>query len=383
MAQEITEGKAIINIPEDNILSKKASVFYNPVMKLNRDLSITAIKAYYDLNLYNKNNNDDNKSSNEDEDNKDNNCNDELSNKSLLIADPLAGSGVRAIRFFKELPSNIIKKIYVNDLKQDFKEVFLNNAKSSSIKEEELSNFIITSKDANMFLLENKNFDYIDIDPFGSPNPFLDSAIKKIRFNGLLAVTATDTAPLCGTYPRACLRKYWAKPLHNHLMHEVGLRILIRKCQLIGAQFEKALIPLFSYSKDHYFRVFFIVKKGKKKVDEIILKHDFYEGAGPMWLGSLSNNYFVEEMIKQTKDEKIKDFLSLILSETRINNIGFIDLHTIAKELKMSGPLSNEEAIKFLRSKGVMVSKTHFLSTGLKVSISHEEAIDLFRKNKE
>ena len=37
-------------------------------------------------------------------------------------------------------------------------------------------------------------FDYIDIDPFGSPNPFLAAAIGRITRNGIVAVTATDTA---------------------------------------------------------------------------------------------------------------------------------------------------------------------------------------------
>ncbi|MCU0373510.1 MAG: ATP-binding protein, partial [Ignavibacteria bacterium] len=41
-------------------------------------------------------------------------------------------------------------------------------------------------------------FDYIDIDPFGSPCPFLDAAIKRLSRGGILAVTATDTSALAG-----------------------------------------------------------------------------------------------------------------------------------------------------------------------------------------
>ena len=47
-------------------------------------------------------------------------------------------------------------------------------------------------------------------------------------------------------------------------MHETGIRILIRKIQLIGAQYNKALTPIFSYSKEHYFRVFLKCEKGKE-----------------------------------------------------------------------------------------------------------------------
>ena len=70
------------------------------------------------------------------------------------------------------------------------------------------------------------------------------------------------------------------------MMHETGLRILIRKVQLIGMQYEKALFPIFSYLKDHYFRVFFRCIKGKKICDEIAEKHGMLNDAGPLWLCS-------------------------------------------------------------------------------------------------
>jgi len=124
---------------------------------------------------------------------------------------------------------------------------------------------IIKNQDANLFLLNSTGFDYIDIDPFGTPNPFLDSAVKRISRDGILAVTSTDTAALTGTYPKATLRKYWAYSKKDEMMHETGLRILIRKIQLIAAQYDKALVPIFSYFKDHYYRIFFNSVKGKKR----------------------------------------------------------------------------------------------------------------------
>ena len=44
-------------------------------------------------------------------------------------------------------------------------------------------------------------------------------------------------------------------------MHEIGLRILIRRVQLAGSVYDKALIPILSYSKEHYMRVFFKCEK--------------------------------------------------------------------------------------------------------------------------
>ena len=210
--RSITESSTTI-LASTGTISKQLEIFYNPVMKFNRDISILLLNAL---------------------------------NKKMQIADPLAGSGIRSIRFIKELNKGIITSIAINDSSTNAVRAIKKNVKLNKIKNK---NIVISNKDANEFLLSSKGFDYIDIDPFGSPNPFLDAAVKRLARDGILAVTATDTAPLAGTYPNACKRKYWAIPLRNHLMHEVGIRILIRKVQLIGIQYDKALIPIFSCSK--------------------------------------------------------------------------------------------------------------------------------------
>jgi len=116
-----------------------------------------------------------------------------------------------------------------------FSDVKNNKTKNKNFNEK----ISVYNEDANLFFLNSTGFDYIDIDPFGTSNPYLDSAIKRISRNGILAVTNTDTAALSGTFPKTCMRKYWAMPKRDYMMHETGLRILIRKIQLIGMQYEK------------------------------------------------------------------------------------------------------------------------------------------------
>jgi tRNA (guanine26-N2/guanine27-N2)-dimethyltransferase len=232
--KRLSEGKAIFFASTGKI-SKELNVFYNPIMKLNRDISILL------LNSVNK--------------------------KDMQIADILAGSGIRSIRFKKELKKGKIKSIHANDINKKAFDIIKKNTKLNKIK------IPIHNKDANQFLLESNGFDYIDIDPFGSPNPFLNSAIVRLSRNGILAVTSTDTSALAGSHELACKRKYWAKPLKNELMHEIGTRILIRKIQLIGAQFEKALIPIFTHASDHYYRVYFVCKKSKQEIDKLQKQH--------------------------------------------------------------------------------------------------------------
>ena len=235
----IFEQSTKLEISEKSKISKELEVFYNPVMKLNRDVSVLLLNSVPD--------------------------------KNMQIALPLAGSGIRGIRFLKELKKNKIKNISFNDyssLAHIKKNLELNKlAKDKRIK--------LFDKDANLFMLESFGFDYIDIDPFGTPNPFLDNSLVRLSRGGILAVTATDTSALSGSHPTACLRKYWAKPMRNELMHEVGIRILIRKVQLIGAQNDKALTPIFSFSKDHYFRLFFRCEKGKQKLEKLFKEHKY------------------------------------------------------------------------------------------------------------
>ncbi len=340
----INEGKAKIYIKLDKVVSKKMGTFYNPAMKFNRDISVLL------LNSINK--------------------------KDMQIALPLAGSGVRGIRFFKELGKGKIKSISLNDISEDAVKSIKKNLLLNKIKSKKIT---ISCKDANLFLLETCGFDYIDVDPFGSPNFLLNSVVVRLSRGSILAVTATDTAALTGTYKNVCQRKYWAKPLRNELMHEIGLRILIRKIQLIGAQFEKALFPIFSYSKEHYFRFFFRCEKSKEKVDEIIEQHGMFENSGPMWLGRLWDTKLVSLMEKDNTIEENGKILKLIKDESKINTIGFYDITRLSEKYKIKSLPKKNDLIKKIRSKGFKAAETHFRENSVRSDISEKELVRLIK----
>ena len=295
----INEGSINLKIPKAEKISKEMDVFYNPVMGLNRDISILL------LNSINKEN--------------------------MQIADPLAATGVRSIRFLKELSKNKIKNIYINDYNKDAISLIKQNLALNKIQYKN-KKIIIKNQDANLFLLNSNGFDYVDIDPFGAPIQFLDSACKRLARDGILAVTATDTSALCGTSPKACLRKYWSVPKKSAIMHETGLRILIRKAQLIAAQYDKALFPIFSYSKEHYMRAFLKNNKGKNKVDRILKQHGYFNNAGPLWLGKLWDKKLTNSIYKNAlknrifkNNRELVNFLYIIKEESKINAAGFYD----------------------------------------------------------
>ena len=148
MYKQIKEGKAIVKVFDASKITRDMPVFYNPVMKLNRDISVLVLKN--------------------------------ISNKKMQIGLPLSGTGVRGVRFLKELAQSKIKEVCFNDVNPKAVKIIKENLKTNKVKGK------VFCKDANMFLLESQGFDYIDIDPFGSPNFLLDSAVKRLSRNGIL-----------------------------------------------------------------------------------------------------------------------------------------------------------------------------------------------------
>ena len=174
--------KVNVSLPKEDVNSK-LEVFYNPLMKSNRDISILLLNS--------------------------------IDREKMKIALPLAGSGIRGIRFLKELNEGKLDLLLINDKKEDFPKNFQKNLDLNNIKTDKVE---CRSDDAVNFILTQHRgewcgyFDYIDIDPFGSPNPFLSAAVARINRGGVIAITATDTAALSGTYPKVTQRKYWANP---------------------------------------------------------------------------------------------------------------------------------------------------------------------------
>lgn len=70
-------------------------------------------------------------------------------------------------------------------------------------------------------LPEQKWYDAIDLDPYGCPSRFLDSAVQVARDGGLLLVTCTDMAILAGNSPESCYAKYGAVSIRNPACHEM------------------------------------------------------------------------------------------------------------------------------------------------------------------
>lgn len=363
----VEEGLTKIQFPEFDKISSDAPVFYNPHMELNRDISILALQTFQ-----------------------------KQEDRDINICDLFGGSGIRGVRYKNEIDG--VGHVFINDISETANEYERHNVELNNLKDIE-----IFQHDASMFLrMHRGEFDVIDIDPFGTPSPFLDSAGYCSRRNSLLCVTATDTSALCGTYKEPCIRKYNAKPYKSEYCHETGIRILAGFVALTLAKYSKSIEVKLSHSTEHYMRSYIEVKKGSKKSDECLknigyishCKHCLYREenkglatstpdicpecgekliqAGPLWLGEIQNEEFISKMIEESENKKLntKEDVLKLLESCRIeakSPATFYDVHKICKILKISAP-KLDLVFGNLEKEGFEAVKTHFNPLGIKTN---------------
>ncbi len=263
----ITEGETKIKVFEARVPSKRMPVFYNPEKEFDRTLSVEFVRK--------------------------------LRPKNAL--DLLAASGARGLRLMKEAGV----KVTFNDLNSKAVRLIRENLRLNNLKA------TVHNKNASRLLYDLGEFwDFIDLDPFGTPNPYLDAAIKYTARHGILAVTATDTAALVGVKKEAGRRKYQASLFRHPFMKETGLRLLIRHVIERGAELELAMKPVMAHYTRHYFRAYFKKDLGARKCDELLddIKYIYYDAKtgyrgfeqkgkeiGPVYTGSINSMSVVPE----------------------------------------------------------------------------------------
>jgi len=372
---EVKEGLARLKVPLTGRIYD-SPVFYNPVMRLNRDISVLAVKT--------------------------------LSPRRVL--DAFSATGVRGMRYALETP---VEEVWLNDLNEDAFNLILQNIELNfgmrPVAEGDSAGVdlgkvrvLVRRSDANALMSSMfRYFDFVDLDPFGSPAPFLDSALRSVRRRGFLGITATDTGVLCGAYRNACRRKYLAEPLRGELCHEVGLRILTGTVVRYAAKYDLGVKVLLAYYREHYFRLFVEVMNGARKADESLSmlgylwqeesgKFEYSWGflpgkpgvAGPLWLGPLKNDTFLQSLHELSLehplgDPKTIEFLTLLGSELDVPF--YYDTHALARRTGMGIP-KLQFLIDELTDRGYRTTRTHFSPTSIKTEASFEEVFSALRK---
>lgn len=359
MAKSVKEGKAAVSAPGD--------VFYNPKMSKLRDISVLFLKAA-------------------------------VGRKARLL-DCTAATGVRAIRYALEAG---IGDATLLDISAEAARAARDNVKRNGLKLKvvngSIQEFANTRDDA---------FEVIDLDPFGTPVPYVHDLLKLSKDGTLFMITATDTATLCGAEEKACEKLYGSKPAHNELCHETGVRILLNYVAREAAQFNFGMEPALSIADMHYMRVFVFLRRGADRAVQSVRSSGF--GAccpnchsfsfakgivpkvatkcancgkdtlpfGPLWLGELHDKRVVARMLELGKGHA--DATRLLESVNgELETPFFYNLSKITEYLRM-GSVPLDTVIGELAKKH-RVSKTHFSPNCIKTDASVKEVIASVKK---
>lgn len=357
---EITEGGTRLIVPPDFSTSgpgtRKGRPFFNQQMAFSRDISVLLLDALH----------------------------------VSTVLDGMAGTGARGVRLANEASGDF--QVTVNDLNRHSFEYIVEN-----IELNHLNNCRPTNEDIRC-LTARKFYDYVDLDPFGSPAPYTTSAIQGCKRGGVLAVTATDTALLAGAHAKKCRRRYGATPCRCSFCHEVGLRILVGFIAREAAKLDRGISPLLCYFADHYFRVYVRIKKGAKKADRSLAQLGFIyyddqsgrrefrkgwseEAVGPLWGGTLKDQGMLEDMeVSSDLAEGVRCEKYLSIWKEELDVPFHYDTDEIASLMKGSPP-KLDEILARLNEHG-RASRAHYSPTSFKTDIEFEDMMsylaDLF-----
>ncbi len=353
--EKIKEGEVEIEVPEGRIYDK--DVFYNPKMKFDRNLSVAVASV----------------------------------TKPEKACDALSASGVRGIRYKKE---GEVPEVWLNDANEQAANLIQKNLKINNLNCE-------TRKMDAAVLLREEKFDFIDLDPFGSPAEFLDAAASSIRKDGFLSITATDTSSFFGTYPRVSRRRYGRKSMNTDYNKELGLRILVSSIIESLGRYKKTFYPKICYSREHYARIFGEVIKGATEVQENFrnfghISHCFSCGwrkdmlaekcpnCGKrteyvkVYMDKLNNENFCEKTMKEGRKRRFYGEGKFVEKLKNDQEIPYhYDIHYIAK--KQGFNLKKmERIIEMLEGQGFKTTRSIYSPTAVKTEAEFKDVVRVF-----
>jgi len=364
----VREGHVELEVPEQSEDGVGDSVFYNPRMELNRDLTIATLRAYRES------------------------ARDTPPVSSYL--DAMAASGIRGAR-----AASAGFEVTLSDVDSDALERCRETLERNALEGE------CCHRNANSLLQERERyFDVVDLDPYGTPMPFADAAFSNTA--DLVCVTATDTAPLCGAHFESGKRKYSCVPRNTEYHAEMGLRVLLSALARTASRYDVAITPILSHVSDHYVRTYLDIERGASVANDALeelgfvyhcpecLSRELDSGlvsdppercsacggtellpAGPVWLGATHDRGFVGDVREQVTNEmgtakRARSVLSTLESE--LHEPMHYDQHKLSKRWNATA-IAMDDFLEGLREAGVDASRTHYGGTTLKTTASVEQ----------
>lgn len=351
---------------ESITFSVSGSIFYNPDMRMCRSISSLALGAI---------------------------------EGSLEVVDAFCASGIRGIRYATE--NENVSSLKFIDIERKAISLAKKNSKVNSLK----SDAVVGNISKVAF---EHDADFLEIDPFGTPSPYLVDAFRffNTKKSAYLSVTATDVAVLCGGRIAACMKNYHSRPMNNEFTHENGLRIMMKKIAETAAEFNMGIRPLISFSDKHYLKSILAVKRSADLAYDSMRslgfisfceKCGFREAAafprscgfcgsatnysGPLWLGELHEKGFVSAMLSLNEQrdyadrEQIKRMLATMHGEVGMPPY-YYNVHELCKRAKSTSVPTMDTVLDSLRSSGYAAVRTHFSPVSIKSDAPHKTILE-------
>ncbi|MCI4348313.1 MAG: hypothetical protein L3J97_06840, partial [Thermoplasmata archaeon] len=326
--------------------ARRRPVFYNAAMELDRDLNVALVRALY---------------------------------PAIPAArrgwEMLAATGVRGLRIVEE--SDAFERYDLSE----------NNPAAFAVLERNVHESghagLTTHFGDSKRPVEERAFDYVDLDPFGTPEPFVDSALRALRPGGVVAVTATDMPVLTGVARGVCEQRYGSRPIRGSQGPEGGLRILLTYLMREGARRSLELEPVLSYIHDHYVRVFLRSRTaaGERAMDGLIGDPSATGDAGPeiigpgpfgpVWLGPLFDPGIVARLeVPPTAQRPVElgKFLDRLREESTADRPFYYEPNTLASVLHLTEPPPLTSLLAALRARGFTAARSHVRPSAFRTS---------------
>lgn len=376
----------------------------------------------------------------------------------FVLLEALSATGLRSIRYAKELP--MVKYVIANDLSPSAtaamkRNVDLNGLGERTVESDtteadepekvKMSKLIpgkvrINEGDARALMyshsLERNRVDVVDLDPYGTPAPFIDAAVQCVNDGGLLCVTCTDLSVLAtNNYPEKCYSNYGGVPVKAEYCHEVALRLVLNTISTSASRYGRYIQPLLSLSIDFYVRLFVRVQSAPIEVKKAASNTSIYyvcsicqsfhgqslgkmvekvnerngnvnnlfkaqsgppvsekcpecgsamHIAGPMWSGKIHDQAFVGKILEhlENNDDKYGTAVRmkgmLTVAKEELETPFYFTPSRVASFFHCTCPALDDVASALLNG-GHEVSRSHACPGSLKTTASRADLHDVFR----
>ena len=369
------EGTTELFVPAESVRAKDPKTFpafFNPAARVNRDVSVAIARA----------------------------------TRPGTFLDALAGTGARGVRIAKEASKSV--EVTLVEFNETSLAIARKNAKKNGVHTRcetvhEESNAYLNSRFGRL-----ERFDAVDVDPFGTPAPYLQGALTAADDGALVSITATDTATLCGVYPTVALRRYGARAVRSEFAHEAAIRVLLGFCARVGGIVDVGILPVAAHSTLHYLRVYFRVERGAAKSDkslkgvgyvascdvchEDVVTSDYASkcpecggrarSIGPQWVGGLVDERVVGDAAKHCSKlgwRGAAEALAALRGVDGFPPFGY-SMEAITSREGISS-VKFQKVVELLRATGRSAMRQPFGSSGLKTDARYREVSAAVRQS--